>query len=425
MNRNINRADLVKLSLNLSIREIAKAYSSETAFSRNSKLLANVLMRFIIGAEGGSLEKELRRAGIDVTRAAISQRRAQLPADAFHKVFDKFNEKYDAFNRERVDSETYLGLKLMAVDGTSVNIARNPDAPSFIRSQGYNQLHLNPLYDLCARTYFDAVIQPEPQKNEIGALLEMLKRREFTRRTLIIADRGYEGYNVLATLLNKENVDFLIRVRNSRSAMREVACLPMCELDCNIAFTLTTTQTNEDKRNRYIHVRKDHWDFQSPYPMKLRICRFLLNTGEFETIVTSLDRSFTLEDIKALYAMRWGIETSFRELKYYLGLINLHGRKNDDFSMQEIYAQLAMYNFVSRIAREAKVRQPKNGKYAYKVNFKMAADICREYFRGEITDGNNVLKEIGKHANAVRPGRADPRKLRPKGFVGFTYRVSA
>ena len=93
MNRNINRADLVKLSLNLSIREIAKAYSSETAFSRNSKLLANVLMRFIIGAEGGSLEKELRRAGIDVTRAAISQRCEQLPSEAFHKVFDSFSEK--------------------------------------------------------------------------------------------------------------------------------------------------------------------------------------------------------------------------------------------------------------------------------------------------------------------------------------------
>ena len=423
MNRNINRADLVKLPLNRSIREIAESYSSETAFSRNSKLTANALMRFIIGAEGGSLEKELRRA--------------QLPSEAFHKVFDKFNEKYDAFNKERVESETYRNLKLLAVDGTSVNIARNPDAPSYVHKKDYNQLHLNPLYDLCARTYFDAVIQPEPQKDEIGALLEMLKRREFTRRTLIIADRGYESYNVLATILSKENADFLIRVKNSRSAMREVARLPMQQIDCDISFTLTTTQTNEDKRNHYIYVRperrsksggkphRSRWDFPSPYPMSLRICRFMLNTGKFETIATSLDRSFTLEDIKALYAKRWGIERSFLELKHYLGLINLHGRKNDDFSMQEIYAQLVMYNFVSRISREARIRPSQKSKFTYKVNFTRAAEICREYFRGEIIEGDDVLEEIGKYTVAVRPGRADPRKLRPKGFVGFTYRVSA
>ena len=123
--------------------------------------------------------------------------------------------------------------------------------------------------------------------------------------------------------------------------------------------------------------------------------------------------------------MRWGIETSFRELKYCLGLINLHGRKNDDFSMQEIYAQLTMFNYVNRISREAVMKKPKEGKYAYKVNFKMATEICREYFRGEIIDGDKVLEEIGKYTVEIRPGRADPRKLRPKSFVGFTYRVAA
>lgn len=38
-----------------------------------------------------------------------------------------------------------------------------------------NQLHLTPLYDILNRTFTDAVIQPEPQKDEIGALVSMLK----------------------------------------------------------------------------------------------------------------------------------------------------------------------------------------------------------------------------------------------------------
>ncbi|MBQ8508545.1 MAG: hypothetical protein IJ493_01420 [Clostridia bacterium] len=47
----------------------------------------------------------------------------------------------------------------------------------------------------------------------------------------IIADRGYEAYNVLAHLIEKENIDFLIRVKQNNSAMREVAKLPKIEID--------------------------------------------------------------------------------------------------------------------------------------------------------------------------------------------------
>lgn len=82
------------------------------------------------------------------------------------------------------------------MDGTTVNLPRNPASPSFVCHdgipKGVNQLHLTPLYDLLARTFADAVIQSEPQKDEIGALITMLKRRDFTHKTLIIADRGLE-----------------------------------------------------------------------------------------------------------------------------------------------------------------------------------------------------------------------------------------
>lgn len=60
------------------------------------------------------------------------------------------------------------------MDGTTVNLPRNPASPSFVCHdgipKGVNQLHLTPLYDLLARTFADAVIQSEPQKDEIGAL---------------------------------------------------------------------------------------------------------------------------------------------------------------------------------------------------------------------------------------------------------------
>lgn len=47
-------------------------------------------------------------------------------------------------------------------------------------------------------------------------------------------------------------------------------------------------------------------------------------------LMTNLDAAqFPLSELRELYARRWGIETSFRELKYTVGLIHLHSRKSD------------------------------------------------------------------------------------------------
>ena len=111
-------------------------------------------------------------------------------------------------------------------------------------------------------------------------------------------------------------------------------------------------------------------------------------------------------------------------LKYTLGLVNLHG-KSDAFAAQEIYANLTAFNFASRICREAIVRQPKEGVYAYKVNFKMAVALCREFIRTPKADVDKLLDEIARYTVPIRPGRQDQRDLRVKGFPGFVYRVAA
>lgn len=422
----------IRVALNAAIRAAAQCIGGKS-FSRKSTLTAETVIRLLIGAEGGSLAKILHDAGIQATASALSQRRAQIPPEVFRTVFTNFNSTC-------ADNEFFCGYRLLAVDGTAVNLPRNSAAPSFVQNDGIpngvNQLHVTPLYDILNRTFADVIIQPEPKKDEIGALVTMLQRNDFEEKTLIIADRRFESYNLIGHCLEKPNTDFLIRVKQSRSAMREVAKLPLCELDCNISFAITTTQTNEDKQNGYIHLqvskkskansktRRGRWDFPSPYPMKLRVCRFLLDNGEFETVATSLPASFTLEDIKELYHLRWAIETAFRDWKYTLGLVNLHG-KSDAFAEQEIYASLTAFNFASRVCNEVVVRQPKNGVYAYKVNFKIAVMLCKEHLRTPNTDGETLLKEIARYTVPIRPNRQDERNLRAKGFYGFVYRVAA
>lgn len=184
---NINQ---IKQSLDDSIKSaVEQAVQSQP--SRNRKLSVADTVRLLIGAEGGSLNKILHDAGIEVTASAVTQRRAQIDPAVFRAVFDNFNAACE-------DTETFRGYRLFAADGTVLNLPRCPAAPSFVCHDGIpngvNQLHVTPLYDLLSRTFIDTVIQAEPKKDEIGALVTMLERNSFDPKTLIIADRGLEGY---------------------------------------------------------------------------------------------------------------------------------------------------------------------------------------------------------------------------------------
>ena len=82
--------------------------------------------------------------------------------------------------------------------------------------------------------------------------------------------------------------------------------------------------------------------------------------------------------------MRWGIETSFRELKYAIGLTSFHARKAK-FIRQEILARIVMYNFCERIMAKAVIYVGKR-KHTYQINYTMGFYVCRLYFRGMNTD---------------------------------------
>ncbi|MDE7200467.1 MAG: transposase, partial [Lachnospiraceae bacterium] len=88
---------------------------------------------------------------------------------------------------------------------------------------------------------------------------------------------------------------------------------------------------------------------------------------------------FPPERIKEIYFTRWGIETSFRKLKYTIGLSNFHAYK-PEYIKQEIWAKLTAYNITETLVSHTVVSQKKT-KHEYKVNFSIAAHICRVFLR--------------------------------------------
>jgi hypothetical protein len=121
--------------------------------------------------------------------------------------------------------------------------------------------------------------------------------------------------------------------------------------------------------------------------------------------------------------MRWEIETSFRELKYALGLMSFHSKKTA-YIIQEIFARLTIYNFCEIITTHV-VIQHKDRKYSYQVNFTLAISICLHYFRyRNAVSPPKVEALIQKNILPVRNGRKDRRKVKTKSMVSFIYRVA-
>ena len=158
------------------------------------------------------------------------------------------------------------------------------------------------------------------------------------------------------------------------------------------------------------------------YALPFRVVRFQISDSTYETVVTNLDAGdFPPQELKRLYAMRWGIETSFRELKYTVGLLHFHAKKAE-YIFQEIFARLIMYNF-SELITSSVVIQNANRKYAYKANFSVAVHICRQFFLGNVSPPD-VETLIARFISSIRPGRSRPRNVAAKKAVSFIYRIA-
>ena len=204
------------------------------------------------------------------------------------------------------------------------------------------------------------------------------------------------------------------------------------ESDFSADILLTRRQTNEVKSNPEIYrylAPSSTFDFlpkdsKDIYPMKFRIISIKISEKNYETLVTNLwDDEFSAEDIKMIYKIRWGIETSFRELKYHVGLIAFHSKKKDCV-IQEIFASLIMYNFSMLITENILIDDDKHNDYRYKINYAVAIHACIRFFRSSHADPSLLEDLIARNKCPVRPDRNVVRKTRYHSAIGFNYRLS-
>ena len=404
-------------------------------FTRERKLPFKQVLKAVLSMTGKSLRGELMEyfnlKTSMPTVSAFVQQRNKVDHSAFEALFHTFTKAVD-------EQALFKGYRLLAVDGSDLHTPTNKDeADSYHKGTNgqkpYNLFHLNALYDLQRRIYTDAIVQGRKQWNEHRAFVTMVDRDEASVPTIYIADRGYESYNNMAHVIEKRQ-KFLIRVRDSKSnSLVSGLILPVQdEFDVQYRVGLTRKQTNQVKNSCLKFVpHTSTFDYlprttkkaipMQPYYLSFRVVRFKLTEDTYEVLLTNLpEGEFSVSELKDLYAMRWGIETSFRDLKYSLALSFFHSKKTENI-LQEVFARLTMYNFAELITSHVVVKQ-KSRKHLYKINFASAVHICRNFFLKNISP-SDVEALLLMHLLPVRQRSANLRRGSPRAAPSFTYRI--
>ena len=402
-------------------------------FTRDRKLGFVQLIRFCLCMESGCIGHELLKyfyfnPDEAPTAPAFVQQRAKLLPEAFRHILRQFNFQFP--------TKAFMGkYSLIAADGCEFNIARNPKDPSTFHpasgrsKKGFNSLHTISLFDLLSKRYLDVVLQPGRKKNEFAALCQLISRYPFGGNPIFVADRGFASYNVFAHAVNK-GFYFAIRAKDiNTKRLLAVNSLPD-RLDQWTDVILTRSNSKKKRMHpqlstlyRYI-CKAVPFDFitdSSPeYRMRLRVVRFRITDGTYENIITNLpDDEFKAEQIKYIYHLRWGQETSFRDLKHTLGTANFHS-KSPEFIEFEILCRMILYNFCTIITMEVPIEK-KTDKWEYQVNLSMAIKICFAFLSDHVAPGN-VNGLISQYILPIRPGRTYARQLRFQSPASFAYR---
>lgn len=417
----------IKSLLNSAIDSVAKSVANYVEnpgkdFSRNRKLPVDKLITFLVSEGSSSTKNELLdffgMSCQSPSSSAFFQQREKLRPQAVEKVFSLFSESVSTCLGK------HSGYRFIAADGsTATFFSRDKYSPpeEYFTSPGNSikgvySIHINAFQDLDSHLYTDALLQPVRHKDEFRAFCTIVDRHTVLpeSKNVYIGDRGYCSYNNMAHVIENEQY-FLFRTKDiHKKGLVGKFDFPDAEtFDITVNVTLVRSLSSKidcgNTYRRFIDAATsfDYIDYGSDgkYLISFRVVRFKLSDDSFECLVTNLPADeFPDERLKKLYNARWGIESSFRKLKYTIGLSNFHSYK-PELVMQQIWARLTAYNLTEAMINSTVIKKAKR-KHTYKVNFSVAAHICRAFLRPSAEENPiDVMALLARELIPIREGR--------------------
>ena len=436
-------ADMVEAELDSAIAGMAERAGEWCArpgrdFTRERLLTFPKVMRMLVSmgpdAVGVEVARSFGYAAGSPRAPAFCQARSRIKPEAMRELLVRFTSRFPLGG--------YRGMCPVACDGSGLPVPRDRAEestlvpPNSSSPRGRNAVHCTAFYDLLGKRYLDCVVEPERSRNEFAAFCEMCDRWAYGAVPLFINDRGIASYNVYAHAI-EAGAFFLVRLddrKASRILGREVPDGPLDEgADLILSrFQSKRKRLRPEREGDYRHICADvAFDYitdESPeYEMSLRVVRFAIGGGEWENVATNLPAGkFPPSDLRDLYWMRWGIETSFRDLKHTVGAAAPHSSRLGPVAM-EVWARMVLYNFGSIVAAHVveSIGRKRGRKHWHRVSLAFTLKACHDFLRMDALARPPDLEGIiRRNTLPVRPGRKHERRLRFQVPPAFMYRFS-
>jgi hypothetical protein len=328
-----------------------------------------------------------------VTASAYSQARYKLK----HTAFIELNQAAVVENLYSDGGyQRFWDFRILAVDGSKLVL---PDTEAIREEfgtvawtngktaeiQGERPYALaSVLYDVLNRVALDATLG-KAKAYEIDLAVDHLPH---TRPgDLLTMDRNYPSYRMLAEL-SRHRRDFAIRC--SAASFAEARRMLKGEGDGSQVVTLSPCA------GQLPAIR----GMGLPLSLTVRFVRVLLNTGEYEVLVTSLldGYLYPTEGFLELYHLRWGIETFYGLLKTRLELENFTG-VGAEAVRQDFHATVYLSGLESLLTDTAQAMlDAKDTKYPQTVNravsFNAVKNLALDLILGGGLETDALLEQL-------------------------------
>lgn len=317
------------------------------------------------------------------TKAAFSLQRGKL-LPMFFQVWNCF--LVDCFYKHHVAHIKYWkGFRLLAVDGSTANLINKEDVINYFGTQD-NQYAKVPMarimqvYDVLNDMIIFSNIYPikTSEKKIITNHIHSL-----FSDSISIFDRGFPSYELMYLMINEEaSKHFVIR--------------------CKVDFNNDVKQFIRSRKNNKIieltptpnaiaSLKLKGFIITSKTIIKIRMVKLKISSGVTEILLTNLyDKLlYSNEDLKCLYGLRWGIETSYNAQKNQMQIEQFSGHRIICIQ-QDFHASVFVSNLQSLINKQCDGYIEKinlNRKHRYKIN--------RNVSWGSLK--NNIIKLFFEH----------------------------
>jgi hypothetical protein len=314
------------------------------------------------------------------------------------------------------------GFNLLAVDGTTIRV---PDEPEIAEHFGVwkprqgkpcPKARASQMFDVLNKITVDAIISP---KEEGERELAAQHFHKLIPNDLVLLDRGYPAYWLFNLILSM-NANFCARV----SYKKWKVIRKFYESGEKETIVKLVPTPSSYKKCAEIGLNKK--------PIKVRLIRVELDTGETEVLITSLidkDR-YPAKMFADLYHLRWPVEEDYKVIKCRLDTENFSG-KSVHSVYQDFHAKILSKNLTSIIANTTRnsVNEISEGRnFRYQVNFTQALSKMKStiilLFNRPIDSVKEIVSKLQdifiKTLEQVRPGRKFERahKIRSRIFYG-------